>query len=95
MREAKSAAVEVCNLAGHCKTYTRTVGLGGEEWFKNAQYVLDRIDPELPLGIYECPTPYKRLLSEDIIKWCVESGRFKTLKNYTKIVRLILKFLFQ
>ena len=32
MREAKSAAVEVCNLAGHCKTYTRTVGLGGEEW---------------------------------------------------------------
>ena len=54
---------------------------GDEEWFKNAKYVLDRIDPNLPLGIYECPTPYKRLLSDDIIKWCVESGRFKFIKD--------------
>ena len=54
---------------------------GDEECFKNAQYVLDRIDKDIPLGIYECPTPYKRLLSDDIIKRCLESGRFKFIKD--------------
>ena len=54
---------------------------GDEEWFRNARYVLDRIDKSIDLGIYECPTPYKRLLSEDIIKWCIESGRFKFIKD--------------
>ena len=30
----------------------------------------------IPLGIYECPVPYKRLLSPDLMKWMGESGRF-------------------
>lgn len=31
---------------------------------------------EIPLGVYECPVPYKRLISKDIMKWMGETGRF-------------------
>lgn len=30
----------------------------------------------IPLGVYECPSPYKRLLSPEMMKWLGESGRF-------------------
>lgn len=31
---------------------------------------------EIPLGMYECPVPYKRLINTDIMKWMGETGRF-------------------
>lgn len=34
-----------------------------------------------PLGMYECPFPYKRLLSERVLKYCVDSGRFHFIKD--------------
>ena len=33
------------------------------------------------LGIYECPYPYKRLLSANVLKACAQSGRFHFLKD--------------
>ena len=30
----------------------------------------------IPLGVYECPVPYKRLVPLDILKWLAQSGRF-------------------
>ncbi len=30
----------------------------------------------IPLGLYECPVPYKRLLSPGLMQWLVSSGRF-------------------
>ncbi len=35
----------------------------------------------IPLGIYECPVPYKRLLSPSILKWMADSGRFLYFKD--------------
>ena len=35
----------------------------------------------MALGIYECPYPYKRLMSGDLIKWCADTGRFAFLKD--------------
>ena len=37
--------------------------------------------PDLPLGVYECPYPYKRLLSPKVIDYCVQSGRFVFIKD--------------
>lgn len=31
---------------------------------------------DIPLGIYECPNPYKRLVSPKIMKWISKSNRF-------------------
>ena len=35
-----------------------------------------KLTGNIPLGIYECPSPYKRLLSPELMKWLGETGRF-------------------
>ncbi|MEQ9290006.1 MAG: dihydrodipicolinate synthase family protein [Cyclobacteriaceae bacterium] len=35
----------------------------------------------IPLGVYECPVPDKRLLSPDLLHWMGASGRFVFLKD--------------
>ena len=35
----------------------------------------------LPLGFYECPYPYKRILSPKVVEFCADSGRFYFLKD--------------
>lgn len=47
---------------------------------KNIEYLLDRIDSE-SFGIYECPYPYKRLVSPELLKWVAETGKFAFLKD--------------
>lgn len=54
---------------------------GDDEWIKNAEYVLSKIPSHIPLGIYECPRPYKRLLSPRILDFCKETGRFRFIKD--------------
>jgi len=51
-----------------------------EVWKMNAEKIMNAI-PYIPLGIYECPYPYKRLLSPELLKWCAETGRFLFLKD--------------
>lgn len=54
---------------------------GDDVWLANAEKVLDKINPDMPLGIYECPVPYKRLLTPRILKWCLDTGRFRFIKD--------------
>lgn len=54
---------------------------GDDVWLSNAEKVLSKVDSHIKLGIYECPIPYKRLLTPKIIDWCVKSGRFKFIKD--------------
>ncbi len=54
---------------------------GDDVWLKNAERMLNKLDDSISLGIYECPVPYKRLLTPRIIKWCLETGRFKFIKD--------------
>ncbi|MDD4369339.1 MAG: dihydrodipicolinate synthase family protein [Oscillospiraceae bacterium] len=51
------------------------------------EVLLERLDrfvqavPDIPLGIYECPYPYKRLVTPQILDYCLQSGRFIFLKD--------------
>ncbi len=54
---------------------------GDDVFLQNAESLLERITPDIPLGIYECPMPYKRLLTEKIIDWCKSTGRFTFIKD--------------
>ena len=47
---------------------------------KNIEYLLDHIDGDM-FGVYECPAPYKRLLSPELLKWCAETEKFAFLKD--------------
>ncbi len=43
--------------------------------------LLARLPRDVPLGLYECPAPYRRLLSDDELQACIETGRFVVLKD--------------
>lgn len=47
----------------------------------NLEWLLERLPKEMPLGLYECPAPYRRLLTDDELRFCVDSGRFVLLKD--------------
>lgn len=40
-----------------------------------------QITDRVGLGIYECPYPYKRLLSDAVVEWCAASGRYTFIKD--------------
>ncbi len=54
---------------------------GSEAFFSTLKAILPRLPKDLPLGLYECPAPFRRLLSDEELKWCAESGRFIMLKD--------------
>ena len=39
------------------------------------------IPKDVPLGFYECPYPYKRIISPELLKWCADTGRFYFIKD--------------
>lgn len=62
-----------------------------EVWINNCMEFLGQIDTDIPLGFYECPKPYKRLISLENLKKCAESGRFYFLKDTCCDTELIKK----
>eukprot|EP00043_Microstomoeca_roanoka_P010331 m.98162 g.98162 ORF g.98162 m.98162 type:complete len:318 (+) comp14859_c0_seq3:58-1011(+) len=44
-------------------------------WKQNVQKLLD-LTGDVPLGLYECPKPYHRLLSPELLAWTASTGRF-------------------
>ncbi len=54
---------------------------GGNVLRARLDALLAAIPADLPLGLYECPAPYRRLLGDDEIAYCAESGRFAFLKD--------------
>lgn len=45
-----------------------------EVWLSNTNALLNLT--KCPLGLYECPLPYKRLLTPEIITWAASTNRF-------------------
>jgi 4-hydroxy-tetrahydrodipicolinate synthase len=45
------------------------------------QHLIAALPPETTFGLYECPAPYRRLLTDAELRWCAESGRFAFLKD--------------
>lgn len=52
-----------------------------EVFIRNLEKVLKGVRADMPLGFYECPYPYKRLVSPRVMKFALESGRFAFLKD--------------
>lgn len=51
-----------------------------EIMIENMQKILSAL-PDVTFGMYECPHPYKRLLSEKVLAFMAESGRFAFIKD--------------
>lgn len=50
-------------------------------WKKNLESILKDLPEDVCLGFYECPYPYKRLISPEMLKFCADTGRFYFLKD--------------
>ncbi|HHV96954.1 MAG TPA: dihydrodipicolinate synthase family protein [Clostridiaceae bacterium] len=55
---------------------------------RNIEKIIKEI-PDIPLGIYECPRPYKRIVSPELLKWCASTGRFYFLKDTCRNLSII------
>lgn len=58
-------------------------------WMNRLHDLLSNLDPAMPLGFYECPYPYKRLVSLEELKVCAQTGRFRFLKDTCCDIALI------
>jgi len=54
---------------------------GTEVFLGNLQWLLERLPSDIPLGIYECPVPYRRLVSDDELRFLKDTNRFLFMKD--------------
>ncbi|MEK3873839.1 MULTISPECIES: dihydrodipicolinate synthase family protein [unclassified Paenibacillus] len=54
---------------------------GDDVWRRNLERLLKELPEQIPLGFYECPYPYKRLISPELLRWSAGTGRFCFLKD--------------
>ncbi|MBQ8408366.1 MAG: dihydrodipicolinate synthase family protein [Clostridia bacterium] len=54
---------------------------GDDVFIANAEKLLAMLPENAKLGFYECPYPYKRLVTPKILDWCISTGRFAYMKD--------------
>ncbi len=52
-----------------------------EKWIEDLHNLIERLPKDMPLGVYECPKPYKRLLTTKMLEACKATGRFAFIKD--------------
>lgn len=53
---------------------------GDDAWIADTARLMNAL-PQISLGVYECPYPYKRLMSDRMLSFCAQSGRFAYMKD--------------
>ena len=54
---------------------------GDDVWIANCEKLLAALPDDVKLGLYECPHPYKRLVTPKILDWCLKTGKFYYMKD--------------
>ena len=54
---------------------------GDDVFIANAEKLIAKLPSDAKLGLYECPYPYKRLVTPKILDWCLSTGRFYYMKD--------------
>ena len=52
-----------------------------DRWISECEKLMSRLPGSVDLGVYECPMPYKRLMSLKMLKFCADTGRFRFMKD--------------
>jgi 4-hydroxy-tetrahydrodipicolinate synthase len=63
--------------------------LGSEHLLKTVETLKQELPTDLQLGLYECPAPYRRLLSDDEIVYFAQDPRFVILKDVSCDVKTV------
>ena len=54
---------------------------GDDVWIENCKKVIAGLPEDVKLGLYECPYPYKRLVTPKILDFCLSTGKFYYMKD--------------
>ena len=54
---------------------------GDEVFISNLEKLISELPKDVRLGLYECPYPYKRLVTPKILDYCLSTGRFDYMKD--------------
>lgn len=54
---------------------------GDDVFIANAEKIIAQLPKDVKLGLYECPHPYKRLVTPKIFDWCLKTGKFYYMKD--------------
>ncbi len=54
---------------------------GDDVFIANCEKLISMLPADAKLGFYECPYPYKRLVTPKILDWCLSTGRFYYMKD--------------
>ncbi|MBE6668057.1 MAG: dihydrodipicolinate synthase family protein [Ruminococcaceae bacterium] len=54
---------------------------GDDVWIENCKKVIAGLPNDVKLGLYECPYPYKRLVTPKILDFCLSTGKFYYMKD--------------
>ena len=54
---------------------------GDDVFIANGKKLLAALPGDVRFGLYECPYPYKRLVTPKILDWCMSTGRFDYMKD--------------
>ncbi len=54
---------------------------GDDVFISNAEKIIAALPNDVRLGLYECPYPYKRLVTPKILDWCLSTGKFYYMKD--------------
>ena len=63
--------------------------LGPEQLFKTVETLKQELPTDIELGLYECPVPYRRLLSDEEISYFAQDPRFVILKDVSCDLRTV------
>lgn len=62
---------------------------GDDVFIRNAEKLIKLLPESAKLGLYECPYPYKRLVTPKILDWCLSTGRFYYIKDTSCDIQII------
>ena len=54
---------------------------GDDVFISNAEKIIAALPSDVKLGLYECPYPYKRLVTPKILDFCLSTGKFYYMKD--------------
>lgn len=54
---------------------------GDDVFIANAEKIIKALPTDTKFGLYECPYPYKRLVTPKILEWCKQTGGFYYMKD--------------
>ncbi len=52
-----------------------------DKWIEDLEKLINAIPKDITLGVYECPYPYKRLLTDKMLEYIAKTKRFAFIKD--------------